>query len=59
MVTMCDQHENVHGQLLIQCGDAAHHRVWLPNGHRRMSRSHSVFLFPEHRRFNDPSTLAK
>jgi len=58
VVAVRDQHENVHGQFLIQRGDAAYHGVRLPHGHRRMSRGHSVFLFPEHRRFDDPSTLS-
>jgi len=58
VVAVRDQHENVYSQFLVQRGDAAHHGVRLPHGHGRMSRGHSVFLFPEHRRFDDPSKLS-
>lgn len=58
VVAVRNQHENVHGQFLVQRGDAAYHGVRLPHGHGRMSRGYSVFLFPEHRWFDDPSTLS-
>lgn len=56
MVAVRDQHADVRRQFPVQRGDAAHHRLRLPHGHRTVLRSHHVVLLPEHRRTHDTST---
>lgn len=54
VVAVRDQRAHAHGQLPVQRGDAAHHRLRVPHDHRGVPRGRRALLLAEHRRPHDP-----